>query len=820
MATRAEQAGYPTSWARPGRRLRQAAVALWLTASLLALASASLFAAAGELDPGFGQGGATIVDFVANQASLTALVVQPDGKLVAAGASGTGSQDFLLLRYDLNGELDREFGSSGRVFTDFGGQDAAAALALHPDGKLVAAGRTDAGGDLAFAVARYNPDGSLDAGFGNSGRVFTDLGADDAALALALQADGKLVAAGTSGGNLALTRYNPDGSLDSGFGEGGRVFTDCGGADTAFALRVQADGKLVVAGSDGDNALLVRYSAAGTLDPGFGAEGRVFTDFGGVDGAHGLAIQADGKLVTAGSASTANGSDFALARYLTDGTLDPSFGSAGRVFTDFGGAKDAATALVVQAEGKLVAAGTFGSAEGADFALSRYHPDGSLDRDFGANGRAFTDFGSLEAAAALAIHPDGRLVAGGASGEGSRQLVLARYATDGVLDHDVPGGGRIYTEISSQDFARALVLQPDGALVLAGTSDGEVGLARHLADGRLDPAFGGGGLVRTNFGGDDLANALAVQANGKLVVAGSTENAEGSADFLMGRYNPDGTLDPSFSEDGLLTLDLGDDDDANALTLEPSGTIVVAGRSGSDLALIRVNPDGGLDQGFGVEGRVSLDLGSEDVAYSVVAQPDGQLVVGGSSAGDFLLARFAPDGTLDLTFGDGGVVTSHFGGGEVANALGVQVDGRLVAAGSIAGEGGIRDFQVARYEADGSLDPGFGVAGSASLDLGGDDEANAVTLQPDGRIVLAGSSGEAEAHDVGLVRYLPDGSLDDSFASGGVARTDFGSDDVANAIVVQPDGKPAIAGFSGLSGNFLVARYQGDAAEQEPEPVP
>src|SRR5947199_852342 len=284
------------------------------------------------------------------------------------------------------GGLDASFGASGIVTTDFAGDDAALALVRQADGKLVAAGRSNAAGSVDFALCRYGAEGELDPAFGTAGRVLTDFGgnrcaggprnarpcqshdecapggacvsSDDVAWALALQGDGMVVAAGERracvGGehdgercqvtddcsafpcvaDFALARYRADGSVDLTFGSGGRVVTDFGGDDTAFALAVQPDGKIVVAGvSTGGGTMdfaLARYDSDGALDTTFGSGGRVVTDLGGNGGndeAFALVVQPDGRLVAAGASTAAGSLDFAfaLARYNTDGTLDATF---------------------------------------------------------------------------------------------------------------------------------------------------------------------------------------------------------------------------------------------------------------------------------------------------------------------------------------------------------------------------------------------------------------------------------------------------------------------------------------------------------------
>lgn len=302
--------------------------------------------------------------------------------------------------------------------------------------KLVAAGSGTAvpGGLSAFALVRYNPDGSLDPTFGTSGKVTTDFPGGGDANALAVQADGKLVAAGVTGGDFALVRYNPDGSLDTSFGTGGTVTTDfAGNVDIANALIVQADGKLVAAGSTEFFAVdfaVARYNPDGTLDASFGTGGQAVTDLGGNDRAFALAVQ-DGKLVAGGLSFSFTGTngDFGLVRYNPDGSLDGSFGSGGKVTTDFRGlgSFEEARALVVQGN-RLVAAGNVGPF--VDFGLARYRADGALDRSFGSGGKVTTDFvGQTDEAFGLAVQADGRLVAAGftTSEFGEMDFALARY---------------------------------------------------------------------------------------------------------------------------------------------------------------------------------------------------------------------------------------------------------------------------------------------------------------------------------------------------------------------------------------------------------
>ena len=385
------------------------------------------------------------------------------------------------------GDLDPSFGSGGTVITSFGGADVASAVAIQTDGKLVVAGRTNIAGNTVFALARYNPAGGLDPTFGTGGLVTTDFGSTDQAFAVALQGDGKIVTAGRRGSDVIVARHNADGSLDTVFGSNGRVITNFGATEQALALVLQPDGKIVVAGrtnKPGPNGnfdfALARYESGGALDNTFGALGLVTTDFGGsVDRAFAMALQPDGKLVVAGD-SDAN---FALARYNSNGSLDASFGSAGKVITSFGGI-DQASAVTLQPDGKIVVAGQTDTGISIDFALARYMPDGSLDGAFGSGGRVTTNFtgSSDDVGSAVALQSDGKIVVGGAS---NGNFALARYTPGGTLDTAFGTAGTVTTNLGGEDALHALALQPDGAIVAVGESADRFALARYQAFGPL-----------------------------------------------------------------------------------------------------------------------------------------------------------------------------------------------------------------------------------------------------------------------------------------------------------------------------------------------
>ncbi len=456
------------------------------------------------------------------------------------------------------GDLDASFGTGGKVTTPVGTgfYDTARTLAVQPDGRVLAAGTAFNGTTMDFALVRYTSDGSLDASFGNGGIVTTSISTgDDSAQALVLQPDGKVLVAGfahydrtnadATNTDFTLVRYTSTGSLDPTFGNGGIVTTPIGPSyDWAAVLALQPDGKVLVAGSawngtDYDFAL-VRYTSTGSLDTAFGSGGKVITPIGGYDNAYALALQPDGKVLVAGNTSDiATYSEIALVRYTSDGSLDPTFGSSGIVTTPVGagypfGAGYSvyanASALVLQPDGRVLAAGFASNGTNMDFALVRYTSDGSLDTAFGSGGKVITPIGTdSDTAISLALQPDGKVLAVGTA----------------------------YAYSAPCDDAVSVPLAPNGTALAAGATSSatcdDFALVRYISDGSLDPTFGSSGIVTTSFGGGishDQAHALALQPDGTVLVAGQTYNPTNyNYDFTLVRYlakdsNNDGVAEP------------------------------------------------------------------------------------------------------------------------------------------------------------------------------------------------------------------------------------------------------------------------------------
>lgn len=392
-----------------------------------------LMADAGDLDPTFDGDGKVITHVSAGIDMVEDLVIQPDGKIVVAGVS---SGDFAVARYNSDGSLDSTFGSGGIVTTDFNGpSDHAYDVALQSDGKIVVAGAAADVSLTDFGVVRYNSDGSLDSSFGAGGKVTTDFANDnDSAYAVAIQSDGKIIVAGdvAIGGlfYFGVLRYNSNGALDAGFGTGGKLHHFPVGY--AQDVAVQPDGKIISAGrvtTSGDEEFAIaRYNPDGTFDSTFNGTGEVITDFNGLpDECEAIAIQSDGKIVAAGRARMSGPDDFGIARYNTDGSLDTSFGAGGKVTTDFFGAGDGAYSVAIDANGKIIVVGYAENFGPIDTAVVRYNSDGSIDTDFGNNGKAIFDYAaSNDWANGVSLQADGKIVVAGIAYDPDQSFALAR----------------------------------------------------------------------------------------------------------------------------------------------------------------------------------------------------------------------------------------------------------------------------------------------------------------------------------------------------------------------------------------------------------
>ncbi|MFB3905833.1 MAG: hypothetical protein ACE15E_20480 [Acidobacteriota bacterium] len=406
-------------------------------------------------------------------------------------------------------------------------------------------------------------------------------------------------------------------------------------------------------------------------------------------------------------------------------------------------------------------------------------------------------------------------------------------AGEGDLDPSFGTGGKLSADITGQlldDAVGDVALLPDGRILVAGTtssgfpSEHDVAVVVFEPDGSLDESFGQGGRVLIDRGGNEFCDAVVVQPDGRVLLGGyRTTLPDGPPESLVFRLNPDGVLDTTFGNqeafEPVLSFAVVD------LALLPDGAIAAAGSrpspSGSDFAIARLTSSGILDNEFGMGGVVILDFGADDYLTQLSIDPDGRLVAAGlNTAGGLEVSRLLPDGSPDLSFfgaGQGVVDLTCFY--DVSTVI--QQDGKMVV-GTATGGAGLSNFLLARFNPDGSLDAGFGTDGVVTGDLTGtDDYLTCVTLQPDGKILAVGWAGFYP--DFLVQRYHPDGSVDLSFGLGGWVHTDFiGDKDRARAAIIQTNGQFLLAGdVPGSdvdeSRDFGLARYEITTVRQQAE---
>jgi uncharacterized delta-60 repeat protein len=380
-------------------------------------------------------------------------------------------------------------------------------------------------------------------------------------------------------------------------------------------------------------------------------------------------------------------------------------------------------------------------------------------------------------------------------------------------------GKAFYQFLNHGYTAYDMALQPDGKIVLAGADAfafADFAIVRFNPDGTLDAGFGTNGRAVTPVvPNEDEALAVALQPDGKIVAAGYAQTNPGNSsfmDFAVVRYLPNGALDPTFDGDGISIISIGHGDLAYAVAIQADGKILASGLSRAEdfsqtsAVMLRLNADGSLDSTFDGDGKLVYSVSGFETFVDIDLQPDNKIVVAGVNSGSgALVARLNADGSFDATFdGDG---SAEFIPNMQFNEAAIQSDGKIVAVGYTAGH---NIPVIARFTSNGAVDAGFSGDGFDILPLPGEISTafNSVALQSDGKIVATGGT-----NDFHVVRYKPDGTLDGAaWGAGGIVTTDFssGSGDLPNAIRIQPDGKILAAGSS--NGRFAAARYLSDLA--------
>ncbi len=680
----------------------------------------------------------------------------------------------------------------------------------------------------------------LDPAFGTSGLVlpaFPGQPSNDSAgdgRCVAVQEDGKILLAGHSlaGGrrHIVVLRFLADGQPDAAFGSGGvALLNSPHGDDQATALRLH-DGGILVAGrsfSGGTSDMLLhRLNSDGTPDTDFGSGGRLQVDFdGGDDTAQALAVDTLDRIVVAGTATQAGKRSAAVLRCLANGTPDNSFGTAGRAAfaPPLGASAGEGRDLVIQSSGRIVVGGYALYSTSDRFGLFAFTTAGVTDTSFGTDGSTVTIVGSgsniqSQGQSLIALTGGQLLLAGTGTVSGVSRAALACYSANGVLDTGFGTGGTVLTSAGTGETrGRCVIQQPDGSLLIAAALDGaslRFAALRYTSGGSLDTNFGSSGITLVAFPGYD-ADCMALSPSPDGFLLAGTLGASASS-YGLARCTAQGALDTTFSGDGRLGINLRRNapfSQARSIRQQSDGKVVVAGSvstdNGVDWIVCRFLADGSADPDFGNQSQAVLAIGTgDDFAYRMALQPDGKILVAGTSTQNgyevACVIRLLADGSLDPDFGSGGIFLDQTGGADCgAYALALQTDGRIVMAG-YAYNGAATRLQCAlwRLTSDGVLDTDFSADGRLLSHVTAttrDAYATAVAVQSDGKIVTAGpafTDGSQTQSSFGLLRCLSTGTLDTNFdGDGRLAVTPAGHAAQAQAVAIQGDGALIVAGF-------------------------
>ena len=667
-------------------------------------------------------------------------------------------------------------------------------VAVQADGKLLVVGRfSDFNGASAPSLARLNTDGSVDTSFQPTA------GALLGAVAFALQSDGRIVVSGqfrSPDGTAfsSIDRLNADGTPDSSFAA--NIMLD----DEAYRILLQPDGKVLIGGyfttvNGVTRNHLARLNADGSLDTSF----NLGADMTFIEGP--LAVQADGKILFASTYLNVGGVAYpGLVRLNTDGSIDPSYQSSLMQNTSV-------NTIALLADGKALISGNLGNAQ----SVERLNMDGTVDASFNAGSFDTTPVGVI-------LVSDGEVVVNGnfTQVQGLLRPGIVRLRTDGSVDSAFvpPADGLVGEQYADSDTVAA---QADGKLVLVGRfvfvgSQPSPSIARFNLDGSLDTSFhpGTGAGAGSPSG---VAEALAVQPDGKVLIGGEFSFVNGVPSIGYARLNADGSLDASFKT-GTGTGTPGQFQSkplpgiVDAFSIQPDGKIIVAGffdHLGGQIAANsgRLNPDGSVDAGF----VPPLTAGGLNIEYGLIQalalQPDGKVMVAGSFDNPTAnLARFNANGSLDTGFNP----ALNFGTG--VNAVAVQSDGQILVGGYFGFDpstGVGNGSGIVRLNPDGSVDASFNVG------TGVNGLVTDVRLQPDGRIVIGGEFTTFNGVPRGsVVRLNANGSLDTSFYPG--TGVDFG---FVEKLAIQLDGRILVRGsFETFNGSALpgLARLNADGS--------
>jgi len=760
----------------------------------------------GTIDTSFGNEGIAMADYyslsglVSWNTVIMSVTLQSDGKIIVYAYKhrpGSGS-NAILIRYNIDGSIDRDFGINGRVECNLSPVYGSNALVIQPNGKIVVLGSQYSNPSpnvftTQFVLERYNSEGSIDTSFATNGRAVTSFGlGNDSARAITLQPDGKIIAVGSSfNARFAIARYTIDGILDTTFDNDGKLTTSFLGM--ACFVKVHADGRILVAGRTNSetsvNFTILRCNTNGSYDLSFDGDGIATNPENLFENDsysfNSLSEQPDGKfLLTTTVSSESTASTFTVRRYNPDGTTDTAFGVNGKATTTIQAGYNDARSLAIQSDGKILVAGYSHplSSSQRTFNVIRYDGNGTLDASFGSAGKARATFDSTnDESTVLLLQPNQKLIAIGTkrnyleNGYFYQDIALSRYGSDGNLDLSFGNAGKTISVFGSNlNSISKAILQPDGKIVLVNRYSLPFGnvysyeLIRYTNSGNLDLSFGNNGKAAL----DAETHTLLSQPDGKIIATCIIYDAQNNSTLIARRFNNDGTPDTTFDNDGTAFI-TGFFNGLSTAALQPDGKIIIAVSSfdsqRSGVSIIRLNTNGSLDNSI-VNALTVVDNYWHPNA--IFFQPGGKIIVAGRSASlvnsydnfNFVAAQYNPDGSLDTTYGTNGVVVSYLGGTfqpyNIVRSVCLQPDGKFIVALGKYDQNpqspsfNSYDFVIYRYAADGNRDSEFGTDGQVTTSFYTKyDEAFSMILQPDNKIIVAGTTDTGTNRDFAIARY-------------------------------------------------------------------
>ncbi|MGI8494138.1 MAG: carboxypeptidase regulatory-like domain-containing protein [Pyrinomonadaceae bacterium] len=699
-------------------------------------------------------------------ASVYVSTAQPDGKVLVGGLFNltNGSQKSYIARLNSDGTTDNSFNPGGS-----GPNGSVYDIVVLADGKLLVGGNfTSYNGTIKGGLVRLDSDGSIDATFNAGGA-----GVTGTAQTVQLQTDGKILIAGAgiSAYNgiarFSVLRVNSDGSLDAGFTS---PFTT---SQFVEEVRVQADGKILVGGAfiigSPSRVGVARLNSNGSIDASFNPNGGGTETEGSV---YAMTLQADGKILIGGNFSYYNNNYRPkIARLNSDGSLDTTFNP---------GSLDGTSAeyFAVQTDGKILVAGRFIDFFNQQFSLIRLNASGSLDNTFQP---IPVDNGGYH----VKLQAGGKIILTG---------LFTQYGSEnhrGIVRLNAGGGidNSFNASFSNVGLIDAAAQQPDGKFIVGGTfrtagGAARYNIARFNQNGTLDTTFmsSSGSELNTS----DFSNTIfdiAIQPDGKILVAGSFGGLNGSNHAAIVRLNSDGSVDDSFN---VTFFDSAKAPFANSIVVQTDGKILIGGFffdsfGQSYKGLVRLNSNGSLDSSF----SANSTGGANSVVRKIVRQTDGRFLIGGNftaynGVARNRVARINADGTLDSTFNPG------TGANGTVLDIALQADNKILIGGVFTTYNGTSRNRLARLNADGSLDSTFNVG------VGADNTVYKIAGQPNGQIFIGGFFANYNgAPSNRLARVNTDGSADNTFVSGFINNPIYN----VREILVQPSGKVLIGGL-------------------------